>query len=206
MPDVLPIGEGTPQHPINPYGATKLAIEAAIGDIHRADPTFSSTILRYFNVVGCAEGLGEDHHPETHLIPLVLRAAAGLRDDIAIFGTDYPTPDGTCLRDYVHVSDLVEAHLLALDAQVPGSAKVYNVGLGQGWSVREIVAAVKEVTGRDFPVREAARRPGDPPALITDPTALRSELGWSPRHTAIADAIESQWAWMQEHPQGWSHA
>lgn len=206
VPEVLPIAEDTPQHPINPYGATKLAVEAAIADVHRANPAFRSTILRYFNVVGCAGGLGEDHHPETHLLPLVLQAAAGRRAGVAIFGTDYPTPDGTCLRDYVHVSDLVEAHLLALGALQPGQARIYNVGLGRGWSVREIVQTVKEVTGRDFEVREEARRPGDPPALVTDPTALQAELGWTPRHPAIADAIASQWAWMQAHPHGWSNA
>ncbi|HHO51516.1 MAG TPA: UDP-glucose 4-epimerase GalE [Deltaproteobacteria bacterium] len=206
VPDVLPIAEDTPQSPINPYGATKLAVESAIADVHRSDPAFCSTILRYFNVVGCSGGLGEDHHPETHLLPLVLQAAAGRRAGVAIFGTDYPTPDGTCLRDYVHVSDLVEAHLLALDALQPGDARIYNVGLGRGWSVREIVQTVKDVTGRDFEVREEARRPGDPPALITDPTALKTALGWAPRHPAIADAIASQWAWMREHPRGWSHA
>ena len=202
--DTLPIHEDVPQAPINAYGATKLAVERLIADVHRANPRFASTILRYFNVVGCAEGLGEDHRPETHLLPIILQAALGQRDGLTIFGDDYDTADGTCVRDYVHVVDLVQAHLLALDALKPGEARVYNVGLGRGWSVREMVDAAKAVTGRDFSVTLGARRPGDPPVLITDPTRIRTELGWTPRHPDVADAIGSLWAWMQDHPHGWS--
>lgn len=203
IPKSLPIREDAPQAPINPYGQTKLAVERAIADLQGADPEFSATILRYFNVVGCAFGLGEDHRPETHLVPILLQAAAGLRDHFAIFGDDYPTPDGTCVRDYVHVADLVKAHRLALAAMEPGDRRVYNVGLGAGWSVRELVATTRAVTGRDFPVRVKARRSGDPPALVTDPTRITRELGWSPRHRDIADAIASQWSWMLENPEGW---
>ena len=199
----MPIGEDTPQRPINAYGATKLAVEDLIRDVHRSDPAFTSTILRYFNVVGCAHGLGEDHEPETHIVPLVLQAALGQRD-MTIFGTDYPTPDGTCIRDYVHVTDLVDAHLLALRAMEPGDARIYNVGLGKGWSVREIIEAAKRVTGRNFPVHVGEPRPGDPPELVTDPTRIRDELGWDPVHHDVDDAIASAWAWKQDHPYGWS--
>lgn len=203
VPDALPITEDTPQAPINPYGQTKLAIERAIRDVHVGRGGLSVAVLRYFNVVGCAGGLGEDHEPETHIVPILLQAAAGLRDGFAIYGDDYPTPDGTCVRDYVHVADLVDAHRLALAALTPGDWRVYNVGLGEGWSVRQLVTATQAVTGRTFPVRVAARRPGDPPALVTDPARITRELGWRPRHRDIAQAIDSQWSWMQQHPEGW---
>lgn len=198
------IHEECVQNPINAYGATKLAVERLIRDVHRSDPSFSSATLRYFNVVGCAHGLGEDHNPETHLVPILLQAAWGQRDHLTLFGRDYPTPDGTCIRDYVHVSDLIDAHLLAVDAIRPGDARVYNVGLGRGWSVLEMIEAAKRVTGRDFPVEEGARRPGDPPSLVTDPSRIRRELGWVPRHPDVDDAIASAWAWKQHHPFGWS--
>ncbi|MEO0603623.1 MAG: UDP-glucose 4-epimerase [Myxococcota bacterium] len=199
----LPITETTPQRPIHPYGRTKLAIEQALQDVQTADPAFAVAILRYFNVVGCAHGLGEDHVPETHIVPILLQAAAGRRDGFAIFGDDYPTPDGTCIRDYVHVEDLVDAHRLALAALRPGDRRVYNVGLGTGWSVRELVTATQLVTGRTFPVRVEPRRPGDPPALVTDPTRIRRELRWEPRHRDVATAIAGQWAWMRQFPEGW---
>lgn len=202
--DTMPIDEDTPQRPINAYGATKLAVEELIRDVHRSDPEFSSTVLRYFNVVGCAFGLGEDHAPETHIVPLVLKTALGQREHLTLFGTDYDTPDGTCIRDYVHVVDLVDAHLLALRHLDPGAAHVYNVGTGHGWSVLEIIEAAKRVTGCDFPVVVGDRRAGDPPALVTDPTRIRTELGWTPRHVDVDTAIASAWAWMQEHPYGWS--
>lgn len=201
----LPIREDTPQRPINAYGATKLAVEDLIRDVHISDPAFQSTVLRYFNVVGCAHGLGEDHSPETHIVPLVLKAALGHREHASIFGTDYATPDGTCIRDYVHVTDLVDAHLRALDQLLArGGQHVYNVGTGRGWSVREIIDAAKRVTGIDFPVVVGEPRPGDPPALVTDPTRIRTELGWRPVHEGVDEAIASTWAWMQQHPYGWS--
>ena len=203
VPRDLPITEDTPQHPINPYGRTKLVIEQAIRDVQDADASLSVAILRYFNVVGCAHGLGEDHFPETHIVPILLEAAAGIRDGFAIYGDDYATPDGTCVRDYVHVADLVDAHRLALAALREGERRVYNVGLGEGWSVRQLVSATQMVTGRSFPVRVAARRPGDPPALITDPARITRELGWRPKHRDVARAIASQWSWMQQHPEGW---
>jgi len=202
-PRALPITEDTPQNPINPYGRTKLVVEQAIADVQRADPRLSVAVLRYFNVVGCAHGLGEDHFPETHIVPILLEAAAGLREGFAIYGDDYPTPDGTCVRDYVHVADLIDAHRLALRALGEGDRRVYNVGLGEGWSVRQLVRATQEVTGRTFPVRIEPRRPGDPPALVTDPARIVRELGWRPRHRDMAHAIAGQWAWMQQHPEGW---
>lgn len=205
VPEQLPITEDTPQAPINPYGATKLAVEQAIRDTVRSRPAMAATVLRYFNVAGCSHegGLGEDHRPETHLIPIVLQAAAGRRESVSIFGTDYPTHDGTCVRDYVHVEDLVEAHLVALEAMEPGRCRAYNVGIGRGHSVREVMQAARRVTGVAFAVNEAPRRQGDPPVLYTDPTRLMEELGWKPRHVEIDDMIASAWAWTQAHPDGY---
>jgi len=205
IPDRMPITEDVDQRPINPYGASKLAVERAIRDVLDADPTWSAAILRYFNVAGCASdgSLGEDHQPETHLLPIVLQAAAGRRSHVTLFGTDYDTPDGTCIRDYVHVEDLVAAHLVALEALRPGDLRVHNVGIGRGYSVREVVDAVRRVTGRSFDVREGARRPGDPPSLVTDPSSLVGSLGWRPRHTDIDAIVRTAWAWVQAHPEGY---
>ncbi len=204
IPEVDPITEDCPQHPINPYGSSKLAVERLIQDHAASQRDFSFASLRYFNVAGCAWGLGEDHHPETHLIPIVLQCAAGRRDAIAIFGTDYPTPDGTCIRDYVHVRDLVDAHVVVLEALRPGDARVYNIGSGRGWSVREVIEAAKSVTGTDFTVKEADRRPGDPATLVTDPSRITAELGWRTRHSDLRVILADHWAWTQEHPGGWS--
>lgn len=206
IPEVPLIGEDTPQSPINPYGQTKLAVERMIQDVSAAHPHFSSAILRYFNVGGCAWGLGEDHTPETHLLPIVLQCAAGVRDSVAIFGTDYPTPDGTCVRDYVHVRDLVEAHVVVLAALEPGDRRVYNIGTGNGASVRQVMDAAKRVTGVDFDVRLGDRRPGDPAQLVTDPTRIQTELGWSASHSHIDNLLATHWAWTLEHPNGWSAA
>lgn len=205
IPERMPITEDVPQRPINPYGASKLAVERAIRDLLDADPRWSAAILRYFNVAGCAAdgSLGEDHQPETHLVPLVLQAAAGRRPHVTLFGTDYDTPDGTCIRDYVHVEDLVAAHLVALDALRPGELRVHNVGIGRGYSVREVVASVRRVTGRDFEVREGPRRPGDPPRLVTDPSSLVAELGWRPRYTDLDAIVRTAWAWALAHPAGY---
>ncbi|MEZ4322094.1 MAG: UDP-glucose 4-epimerase GalE [Myxococcota bacterium] len=195
IPDTMPIHEDASQRPINPYGATKLAVESAIRDHASASPGFAFAILRYFNVAGCAFGLGERHFPETHLVPIVLQAASGKRSHVSIFGTDYDTPDGTCVRDYVHVHDLVDAHIEALLALQDGDARVYNVGSGRGWSVREVMEAAKEVTGVDFEVKTGTRRAGDPPVLVTDPGRIRKELGWSARRSDLRQILADHWEW-----------
>ncbi|MCA9492961.1 MAG: UDP-glucose 4-epimerase GalE [Myxococcales bacterium] len=192
VPDALPIREDAPQAPINPYGSTKLAMERLLAEQSAANPTFSACVLRYFNVVGCAPGLMERHEPETHLLPILLQAAAGVRPAFQIFGEDYDTPDGTCIRDYVHVEDLVDAHVLALRHLRPGRVLTYNVGLGRGFSVREVVERVRTLTGASFDVDVAPRRAGDPPSLFTDPGRIRDELGWRPTRD-LDDAIRSAW-------------
>jgi len=203
--EFIPINEECPQVPINPYGRSKLAVEHVLQDYAEAEDDFAYAMLRYFNVAGCdAEGeIGEAHDPETHLIPIVLQAALGLRDEITIFGTDYDTPDGTCVRDYVHVEDLIGAHVLAMDALSPASPLVYNLGIGRGYSVREIVQSVKRVTGCDFAVVEGARRPGDPPTLYADSTKIQRELGWEPVYTEIDAIVATAWDWFSKHPHGY---
>jgi UDP-glucose 4-epimerase len=158
--------------------------------------------LRYFNVAGASGALGEDHHPETHLIPLVLQAAAGKRESVSIFGTDYPTPDGTAIRDYIHVEDLGRAHILALEKAVPGRHDVYNLGSERGYSVREVIDTARRVTGREIPVVEAGRRAGDPPRLVAANARAREQLGWTPE-LSLEDMIRDAWAWCQAHPDGY---
>jgi UDP-glucose 4-epimerase len=196
-PRQTPITEAHPCLPTNPYGATKLAVERLLADVSAASElTFS--ILRYFNAAGADAGgaIGERHRPETHLIPLVLQAATGERAEISIFGEDYPTPDGTCLRDYVHVSDLTQAHLLALEALLGGGANTtYNLGNSTGYSVRQVIDAAREITGRPIPARAAGRRPGDPAILIADSGRIRSELGWRPRYERLHEIIRTAWDW-----------
>ena len=167
VPDKMPITEEHPQQPINPYGTSKLVVERALAEYARAYD-FSFAALRYFNAAGASSdgSIGEDHHPEIHLIPLIFQAIRGQRPQIDIFGTDYPTPDGTCIRDYVHVEDLATAHLLALENLSPGKGLHYNLGTGHGFSVREVIKAAEEISGKKAPVRETARRPGDPPVLV----------------------------------------
>ena len=164
-----------------------------------------ATILRYFNAAGAsADGQhGEDHRPENHLIPLTLQVALGQRRELSIFGNDYPTPDGTCIRDYVHVDDLASAHERALNAVRPGCISVYNIGTGTGSSVLEVIQACQEITGRTIATRMAPRREGDPPALVACPDRLQSTLGWTPRYVNIRETIESAWRWHQSHPQGY---
>jgi UDP-glucose 4-epimerase len=208
IPAVLPITESTPQSPINPYGWSKRFVEQILIDKANADPEFACTVLRYFNVAGCAEdgSLGEDHDPETHLIPLVLQTALGVigrRKAVTVFGTDYPTPDGTCIRDYVHVEDLCRAHLLALGHLEPGTPKFYNAGIGRGYSVREVIEAARRVTGHEIPLEEAPRRPGDPPELWAQADRLRHELGWSPRFTRLDEIIATAWQWFRSKPNGY---
>ena len=199
IPDQLPITEATPQRPINPYGASKLMAERMIADFGAAHE-IGWIALRYFNAAGADpdQEIGEPHDPETHLIPLAIRAASGRGPSLTIFGSDYDTPDGTCLRDYVHVSDLAAAHVLALaalDQRLPSQA--INLGNGDGYSVLDIVAAVKRVTGLDVPYCLAPRRHGDPPILISDATRARTLLGWASQRTSIESIVETAWAWHQ---------
>jgi UDP-glucose-4-epimerase GalE len=203
-PKEMPITEKTQQEPINPYGVTKLTVEHALADYAQAYQ-WGFAALRYFNASGAhPDGtIGEDHTPETHLIPLIIQAAIGKRPHIEIFGTDYPTPDGTCIRDYIHVSDLGEAHLLALERLQSGQQMHYNLGIGRGYSVREVIAAVEEVTGKKVPVKEGPRRAGDPPVLVASSDKIQKELGWKPRYTDIKSIVESAWKWHQAHPKGY---
>jgi len=159
--------------------------------------------LRYFNAAGAAGEQGEDHHPESHLIPIALQVALGLRKDVAIFGTDYPTPDGTCIRDYVHVSDLAAAHVLVLEALKEKSQLIYNLGNGRGFSVREVLAAVRKITGHAIPAQESPRRPGDPVVLVASSEKINRELGWKPEHTELETIVRSAWNWRKAHPDGY---
>lgn len=202
-PEVVPIEETAPTRPVNPYGASKLAVDRMIGDECRAHG-LGAVSLRYFNVAGASGCLGEDHHPETHLIPNVLRAAQGLQPEVQLFGTDYDTPDGTAVRDYIHIEDLAAAHLLALDGALGGRHRIFNLGNGNGFSVREVIDAAREVTGLEIPVREAPRRAGDPPVLVAASGRIRAELGWEPRKPALADMVADAWAFAQAHPRGYA--
>jgi UDP-glucose-4-epimerase GalE len=203
IPEKSPITEDAPQNPINPYGHTKLAMEKALGDYARAY-SWGIAALRYFNASGAAADgtIGEDHHPETHLIPLVIQAATGQRPHVEIYGTDYPTPDGTCIRDYIHVDDLADAHLLALENLKPKAELKYNLGIGRGYSVREVIRAVEEVTGKKVPVQEGPRRPGDPPVLVASSAKIQNELGWRPRYTEIKAIVQTAWNWHKSRPKG----
>ncbi|MFO7854303.1 MAG: UDP-glucose 4-epimerase GalE [Paracoccaceae bacterium] len=198
-PDEDPITEAAPQRPINPYGASKLAVEAMLADFERAHG-IRSAIFRYFNVAGADEGreIGEHHVPETHLVPNILDAAAGAREAIVVNGTDYPTPDGTCIRDYVHVMDLVDAHVLAIDRLLAGGDSLrLNLGTGAGFSVAEVVAAAREAVGTEIPVEYGPRRPGDPARLVCDGSKAQAVLGWRPRRSEMRRMIADAWAWRQ---------
>jgi UDP-glucose 4-epimerase len=204
VPQMVPITEDEPQRPINPYGNGKLAVEFALAD-YAAAYGWGFAALRYFNAAGASPdgSIGEDHDPETHLIPLVLQAAAGRRPPVQVFGTDYPTPDGTCIRDYIHIDDLAEAHLLALEKLGPGVSLRLNLGTGRGYSVREVIRVAEEVTGKKVPVVEASRRAGDPPALVAAADRARQELGWQPRYTELRPIVETAWNWHRAHPNGY---
>jgi UDP-glucose 4-epimerase len=200
-PEVELITESEPNAPVNAYGNSKLTVDRMLADEARAHG-LAAVSLRYFNVAGASGALGEDHTPETHLIPLVLQAAAGKRDSVAIFGTDYPTPDGTAVRDYVHVEDLGRAHILALEKAVPGRHDIYNLGSERGYSVREVVEAARRVTGRSIVAREEGRRPGDPPRLVASNARAREALGWAPEKS-LDDMVRDAWEWHQAHPDGY---
>lgn len=205
VPREVPLTEDSPQNPINPYGNTKLAVELALRD-YAAAHGWGVAILRYFNAAGAsADGmLGEDHDPESHLIPLVIRAVLGQGPPVEVFGTDYPTPDGTCVRDYVHVEDLADAHLRALERLTPAQPLVCNLGTGRGHSVREVLRAVAEVAGRPVPSRESPRRPGDPPALVACARRAEELLGWRPRYTELRAIVETAWNWHRRNPDGFA--
>jgi UDP-glucose 4-epimerase len=200
-PEYTPIDEGHPKAPTSTYGYAKLLVEGSLEWLHRLRG-LDYAALRYFNAAGCSELLGEDHHPETHLIPLILDVALGKRDSISVFGSDYPTPDGTCVRDYIHVEDLASAHILALRALCArdGAAPlVYNLGNGQGYSVRDVIAVARKVTGHPIPVVEGPRRPGDPAFLVASSDKIRRELGWEPRIPGLEAIVESAWRWRKAH-------
>jgi UDP-glucose 4-epimerase len=204
MPRRVPITEDTPKEPINPYGETKLAVERMCHYQSQAG-RLRFAALRYFNACGAGDdgGRGEDHRPESHLIPLIIQAAMGKRPDIKIYGADYPTPDGTCIRDYIHIDDLCRAHLLALKRLDEHAELAYNLGNGQGYSVREVIDTVKRVSGRSFKVVEVERRPGDPPVLTSDASKAKNELGWRPERPQLEEMVETAWKWHSEHPNGY---
>jgi UDP-glucose 4-epimerase len=202
QPDEVPIREDAPPRPANAYGASKLAVDEMIGSFCVAYG-LGAVSLRYFNVAGASGGAGEDHEPETHLIPNVLRTAQGRNPQVELFGTDYPTPDGTAIRDYIHIEDLAAAHLLALDATTPSTHQIFNLGTGNGYSVREVIEAVREVTGTEIPVVERERRPGDPPRLVAGAEKIRSELGWTPEHD-LRSMVQDAWAFAEGHPAGYA--
>ena len=204
-PERLPISEDEPQRPINPYGFAKLVIERALADYAKAYG-FGYAALRYFNAAGaCPEGdLGEDHTPESHLIPIVLEVALGRRQRMTIFGDDYPTPDGTCVRDYVHVDDLAAAHVAALDRLAAGEGLQLNLGTGRGHSVREVIEACRRVTGHAIPCDMGPRRAGDPPQLVADSRRAQALLGWRPKYSELDSIVETAWRWHSTHPFGYA--
>jgi UDP-glucose 4-epimerase len=208
VPEKLPITETAPQAPINPYGQTKLDVENALKAIaHVGQISFAA--FRYFNAAGAAEdgSIGEDHDPETHMIPLAIDAATGRRPSLSLFGTDYPTPDGTCLRDYVHVDDLSRAHIAVFDKlEQAGAAHFYNLGTGTPTSNREVIRAVEKATGKKIKVVESPRRPGDPPALYADSSKAKRELGWKVKFPDIDSIVATAWNWHRAHPGGFGRA
>ena len=206
MPEKVPLPEDLEKAPINPYGQSKWAVERMCHFQSRTGK-LNYAALRYFNACGAGDGgtLGEDHSPESHLIPLIIKAAMGQRDDIKIFGTDYPTPDGTCIRDYIHIEDLCKAHLLALAKLDTERELVYNLGNGKGYSVRQVVEMVKKVSGKDFKVTEVDRRPGDPPVLTADASKAIKELGWKTEFPDLQPIVESAWKWHTKNPNGYEN-
>ena len=201
-PKTSPVRESDPKLPINPYGRSKSMVEQILED-YAAKYPINYAAFRFFNVAGATEKFGEDHRPETHIIPMALQVLQGKRHVFKIMGTDYPTSDGSCIRDYVHVADLADAHILALSRLDNGSLGAINLGTKGGYSVRQIAEAVSRIVGRDLPVEEAPRRAGDPASLVADPTRALSELGWNPTRSTLEDMIASAWSWMERHPDGY---
>jgi UDP-glucose 4-epimerase len=205
VPGKMPMDEDTPQRPINPYGQTKLAVERVLAD-YAAAYGLGYAALRYFNAAGAAADgtIGEDHHPESHLIPLVLQVALGQRPHIEVFGSDYQTPDGTCIRDYIHVDDLAEAHLLALERIEAGRGLCLNLGTGRGYSIREVIKTAERVAGKPIAAKDGPRRPGDPPQLVAAADRARQALGWSPQYPELGQIVETAWNWHRSHPHGYA--
>ena len=201
-PDGTPIAEEAPLRPTNAYGESKLLVERMLAWFHRIHGMHYAS-LRYFNAAGAVGELGEDHRPESHLIPLLLQVALGQRPCIAIYGSDYETADGTCIRDYIHVADLASAHLLALDALASHGQLIYNLGNGRGFSVRQVVETARKVTGHAIPAQETSRRPGDPAVLVASADKIRAELGWQPRYPDLEQIVASAWEWRRRHPSGY---
>ena len=201
IPETMPITEETPQRPVNPYGESKLAFEKALRWYDEAYGLKYAS-MRYFNAAGASERFGEDHRHETHIIPLALRVAMGKSTHISIFGEDYPTPDGTCIRDYIHVIDLAEAHILALKV-IEERSRIYNLGYSNGYSVAEVIEMARQVTGCKIPTERGPRRAGDPPVLIANSDKATLELGWMPQNRELDKIIESAWLWHQAHPEGY---
>jgi UDP-glucose 4-epimerase len=202
-PDRIPIPEDAPHRPVNSYGESKLAFERMLQWYHRAHG-IRSIVLRYFNACGATERVGEYHVPETHLIPILFEVALGQRDNVRLYGTDYPTDDGTCIRDYVHVADIAGAHLLALQSDMTAACCAYNLGNSRGYSNREVINTVRQVSGREIAVREAPRRPGDPARLVASADRIRQDLGWQPRYPDLLSMVESAWTWRMAHPNGYA--
>jgi UDP-glucose 4-epimerase len=200
QPDTVPITETETQTPTNPYGESKLVLERAL-DWYRKIHGLKAVYLRYFNACGATANYGEDHAPETHIIPIVLQVALGQRDKVFVYGDDYDTPDGSCVRDYIHIVDLAQAHMLALTCAEDGP---YNLGNGTGYSVKEVIEVAREVTGHPIPAEIGPRRPGDPARLIAAPTKAREVLGWKPQYDDLKQIIASAWQWHQQHPQGYA--
>lgn len=201
IPEITPIKEDLPPNPINPYGLSKLMVEQML-EWYAKSVGLNYAAMRYFNVAGATKTRGEDHRPETHVIPVMLETLLGRRERFTIFGDDYPTPDGTAIRDYVHVLDLADAHILAL-SKLDRSLGAFNLGTKGGFSVRQLVDEVERITGKELPVETGPRRPGDPPILVADSTRARTELGWDPHRSTLDQMIGSAWEWMQAHPNGY---
>jgi len=199
QPESVPISEAEDQSPTNPYGESKLALESVLAWHHRCHGT-NAILLRYFNACGATEDLGEDHDPETHIIPLLLQTAQGRREGFKIFGTDYDTPDGTCIRDYVHIVDLAQAHILALGHD---GCEAFNLGNGQGYSVQEVIDCAERITGKSIEAETAQRRPGDPPRLVAEANKAWDILGWKPEFSTLESIVDSAWAWHEKNPDGY---
>ena len=201
-PEKVPIPEEHSTKPINPYGGSKLLFEHVLHEF-RENSGMAYVTMRYFNAAGASDNRGEDHSPETHILPILFEAALGQREAFQIYGTDYPTADGTCVRDYVHVIDIAEAHALAVERISEIAGRAYNVGNSRGFSVREVVDTVRSVTGRDIPIRVAPRRAGDPAVLVASSERIRRELGWSPRYSDLKSIIRTAWTWREKFPKGY---